>query len=156
MGETWGPKRTQSLKLAPSDPTMWYRKAINVQLFWHGTGPLRVWGQGAGNEYWGENKVSDVRWCPCSHWDIRGDHLPVTSRTIFEVKYHFSGLPWWLSGKESTCQCRRPRLDPWSREDPLEKEMTTHTSMLVWKIPWTEEPGKLQSMGLQKSQTLSS
>ena len=39
------------------------------------------------------------------------------------------------------------------REDPLEKEMTTHSSILAWKIPWTEEPGRLQSMGLQKSQT---
>ena len=35
-------------------------------------------------------------------------------------------------------------------EDPLEKEMATHSSTLVWKIPWTEEPGRLQSMGSQK------
>ena len=33
------------------------------------------------------------------------------------------------------------------REDPLEKEMATHASILAWKIPWTEEPGRLQSMG---------
>ena len=37
-------------------------------------------------------------------------------------------------------------------EDPLEKEMVTHSSILAWEIPWTEEPGGLQSMGLQKSQ----
>ena len=37
-------------------------------------------------------------------------------------------------------------------EDPLEKEMATHSSILAWEIPWTEEPGGLQSMGLQKSQ----
>ena len=35
-------------------------------------------------------------------------------------------------------------------EDPLEKEMTTHSSILDWEIPWTEEPGRLQSMGLQR------
>ena len=35
-------------------------------------------------------------------------------------------------------------------EDPLEKEMTTHSSMLAWKIPQMEEPGRLQSMGLQR------
>ena len=35
-------------------------------------------------------------------------------------------------------------------EDPLEKEMATHSSTLAWKIPWTEEPGRLQSMGLQR------
>ena len=38
-------------------------------------------------------------------------------------------------------------------EDALEKEMATHSSILAWKIPWTEEPGGLQSMGSQKSQT---
>ena len=35
-------------------------------------------------------------------------------------------------------------------EDPLEKEMATHSRTLAWKIPWTEEPGRLQSMGLQR------
>ena len=38
-------------------------------------------------------------------------------------------------------------LDP---EDPLEKEMATHSSILAWRIPWTEEPGWLQSVGLQR------
>ena len=37
-------------------------------------------------------------------------------------------------------------------EDPLEKEMTTHSSIRPWKIPWTEEPSRLQSMGSHKSQ----
>ena len=36
------------------------------------------------------------------------------------------------------------------REDPLEKEMATHSSILAWKIPWMEESGRLQSMGLQR------
>ena len=36
------------------------------------------------------------------------------------------------------------------QEDPLEKEMATHSSILAWKILWTEEPGGLQSMGLQR------
>ena len=35
-------------------------------------------------------------------------------------------------------------------EDPLEKEMSTHSSILAWIIPWTEEPGELQSMGMQR------
>ena len=37
-----------------------------------------------------------------------------------------------------------------AQEDPLEKEMATHSSTLVWRIPWTEEPGGVQSMGLQR------
>ena len=39
------------------------------------------------------------------------------------------------------------------QEDSLEKEMATHSSILVWEIPWTEEPSRLQSMGSRKSQT---
>ena len=35
-------------------------------------------------------------------------------------------------------------------EDPREKEMATHSSILAWEIPWTQEPGRLQSMGLQR------
>ena len=41
------------------------------------------------------------------------------------------------------------QVQPLGREDPLEKEMATHSSILVWKIPWTEESGRLQS-GLQR------
>ena len=37
-----------------------------------------------------------------------------------------------------------------SQEDPLEKEMATYSSILAWEIPWTEKPGGLQSMGLQR------
>ena len=44
--------------------------------------------------------------------------------------------------------------EPWvqslSQEDPLEKGMATHSSILAWRIPWTEEHGGLQSMGLQR------
>ena len=42
------------------------------------------------------------------------------------------------------------RVRSLGREDPLEKEMATHSSTLAWKIPWMEEPGRLQSMGLQR------
>ena len=45
-------------------------------------------------------------------------------------------------------------LETWvqflGREDPLEKEMATHSSILAWRNPWREEPGRLQSMGLQR------
>ena len=37
------------------------------------------------------------------------------------------------------------------REDPLEEEMATHSSILAWRMPWTEEPGGLQPMGLRKT-----
>ena len=41
-------------------------------------------------------------------------------------------------------------VNPRSQEDPLEKEMATHSNILPWKIPWTEEPGGVQSMRLQR------
>ena len=44
------------------------------------------------------------------------------------------------------------RVPSLSWEDPLKEEMATHSSILAWRIPWTEEPGRLQSMGYQ-SQT---
>ena len=59
-----------------------------------------------------------------------------------------AGLPRWVSGKESTCQCRRPGFNPWIEKNPW--RMATYSSILSWKIPWTKEPGRLQSMGLQR------
>ena len=47
------------------------------------------------------------------------------------------------------------QVRPLGQEDPLEKEMATHSSTLAWKIPWTEEAGRLQSMGLQSETRLS-
>ena len=59
------------------------------------------------------------------------------------------GLPTWLTDKESACQCRR-LLCSLGEEGPLEKEMATHSSIVAWEIPWTEESGGLQSMELQE------
>ena len=42
------------------------------------------------------------------------------------------------------------RVQSLAREDAMEKEIATHSSILAWKIPWTEEPGKRQSMGLKR------
>ena len=45
---------------------------------------------------------------------------------------------------------RETQVRSLGREDPLEKEMATHSSTLAWRIPWREEPGRLQSMGSQR------
>ena len=50
---------------------------------------------------------------------------------------------------------RETRIRSLGLEDPLEKEMETHSSILAWKIPWTEEPRRLQSMGSQSQTRLS-
>ena len=59
------------------------------------------------------------------------------------------GFPGGLDGKDSVCNAGDPvRSLGW--EDPLEKEMTAHSSILAWKIPWMAEPGRLLSMGSQR------
>ena len=55
----------------------------------------------------------------------------------------------FISYKEPTCECRRHNRSL-GREDPLKKEMATHSSILTWKFSWTKEPGGLQSMELQR------
>ena len=70
----------------------------------------------------------------------------------FIVQLSHSYIPTRLSGKESICQAGDVGSSL-GREDPLEKEMATHSSIIAWEIPWTEETGGLQSRGSQKSQT---
>ena len=59
-------------------------------------------------------------------------------------------IPYYFSGKDPTCQLQE--LQVWSLgwEDPLDEEMATHSSIPAWETPWTEEPGGLQSMELQR------
>ena len=47
-------------------------------------------------------------------------------------------------------ETKETQLKSLGREDPLEKEMAIHSSILAWRIPWTEEPGRLQSMGPER------
>ena len=60
-------------------------------------------------------------------------------------------LPWWLSGKESACQCRRRRFSPWIEKISW-KEMAVHSNILAWKIPWTEEAKATIHMTKQQQQ----
>ena len=61
-------------------------------------------------------------------------------------------FPGGASAKESTCQCRRHQewVPSLGQEYRLEEGMATHSSVLAWRIPGTEEPGGLQSMGSQR------
>ena len=86
---------------------------------------------------------------------------PQLSRTPFyngtlthrvdEHTYLSNCLPsiWWLTVKKPPA-VQETQVRSLGQEDPLEKGMTTHSSILVWRTPWTEELGRLQSMGLQK------
>ena len=68
-----------------------------------------------------------------------------------EQQEHSVGLPWWRVVKNSPANAGDlGSILGW--EDPLEKEMATHSSILAWEIPWTEEPGRLWFMESAKSQ----
>ena len=54
------------------------------------------------------------------------------------------------SGKDSACRSRSTVVQSLDQKGPLEEEMATHSSILAWEIPWTEEPGGLQSRGSQR------
>ena len=60
------------------------------------------------------------------------------------------GLPQWLSRKESSCNAGDAFM---GREDHLEESMATHSIILAWRIPWTEEPGGLKVHGVTQNQT---
>ena len=77
-------------------------------------------------------------------WTLNIEHFP---KIILN-----DGLPRWCSGEESTCHLQEVQEKwIWSLdwEDALEKEMATHSSILAWKVPWTEEPSR-QFIGLQR------
>ena len=61
---------------------------------------------------------------------------------------HTQGFAGGSDGKDSAKQ--ETWVQSLGQEDPLEKGMATHSSILAWRVPWTEEPGRLQSMGLQR------
>ena len=69
--------------------------------------------------------------------------------------YPRPGLPWWLSGEETVSLCRRCRCHLWVGKSMWRRKRQPTPSILAWKILWTEEPGGLQSMGLQSQTPLS-
>ena len=81
--------------------------------------------------------------------------LRYCSPNLCKWNYLYGGLPFFCPSL--VAQTVKPLSTMWEtwvrslgREDPLEKEMATHSSILAWKIPWTEEPGRLHSMGSQR------
>ena len=79
-------------------------------------------------------------------------HDPACQINILLHLFYKVGFPCSASGKETACQCRIKEIQVRSLgwEDLLEKEMTTHSSILVWEIPGTKEADRLQSMGLKR------
>ena len=80
---------------------------------------------------------------------------------MISVESSFQRFPGSSDGEESTCKAGRPsnagdpvmqdtRVQSLSRKDPLKEEIASHSSILAWRIPWTEESGGLWSIGSQR------
>ena len=82
-----------------------------------------------------QSKVQTIKWLVLKDWLLQN-----------------LGLPWWHSGKDSACNAGDANSTPGS-EDPLEKGMANHSTILAWRVPWTEEPGGPSPHGVTKSQT---
>ena len=93
-------------------------------------------------EWWNQE------WAACAltsdQWVLRANYGSELTIRIYEV-----GLPWWLRQWRICPQCGRSGFDPSVMKMPWSKGIAT-SSILVWRIPWTEEPGRLQFMGLQR------
>ena len=102
----------------------WRRERLPTPVFWpgefHG-----LYGP------WGHKESDTTEWLSVSDWYITGASLVA-------------------QGVKNPSVMQEAQVQSLDQEDPLEKEMATHSSILAWRIPWTEEPGRLQSMGLQR------
>ena len=83
------------------------------------------------------NRTAAFYWSGESHCSWPSEGLAPEARVF----------PWWFRRCRIHLQSRRPEFDPWVGKDHLEKGVATHASILAWRIPGTEEPGGLLSMG---------
>ena len=112
-------------------------------------------GQEEGSGCWEGGDGPGEGWSMCSHLFVLLKYSWYT--VVLASGVQQNDLVIYLYGTSLVAQMVKNlpamwEIRVWSlgQEDPLEKEMATHSSVLAWKIPWTEEPGGLQSMGLQK------
>ena len=88
-------------------------------------------------------------WIPCISF---GGQINLYSDTFLCIRISTQRVPGG-SVVKNLLAVQEMWVQSLPQEDPLEKEMATHSRILTWEIPWTEEPGDLQSMGSQKSWT---
>ena len=113
------------------------------------------------NLFWGIFTALQSTLVNWMYWSL-SDPIPQDFHTMFlefdEGEYDIARL-WFYSISHSSLVAQRvknppAKQDTWVRslgwEDPLERGMATHSSILPWRVPWTEEPVRLQSIGLQR------
>jgi len=77
----------------------------------------------------------------------------MTSLSHFLFHFYLLQVAQWVKNPPAVLETQETWVQSLGLEDPLQEEMATHSSILDWRIPWTAEPGSLQSMGSQRSDT---
>ena len=88
----------------------------------------------------GQWMAGEGGWVP--KWELIGPNLGLLQGQV--------GFRWWLWWEKNLLAIKKTWVQFLGREDSLEEGMATHYSVLAWRTPWTEEPGRLQSTGLQR------
>ena len=119
--------------------------ALMTPHFWLSMCQCRCWAELYSRAPWSGVRCTLGGWStPTVNWNERQVRL--------------TGSPGGSVGKESACEAGDCLQETWvqsmDQEDPLQKEMVTHSSILAWEIPWTQEPGGPQSMGSWESDNL--
>ena len=97
--------------------------------------------------------IQETQWIWSQKWLKLGTWSVTDYSSAQVVTDKASGFPAGTREKEAARQCRRLkrcRFDPWVGKIPWRHAVATHSSILAWRTPWTEEPGRLQSMGSQR------
>jgi len=89
-------------------------------------------------------------WVSTGWVNLRGYVLRVYIMITFTFIHFFTRTSLVAQTVKNLSTMRETWVPSLGREDPLEKEMAIHSSTIAWKIPWTEEPGRLQSMGSKR------
>ena len=82
-----------------------------------------------------------------------GFNFKLNTYVLIHKYVYIIGLPCWLRWSKNPPAIQETRVRSLGQEDSLEKGISTHSSILAWKLPWAEEPGRLQPMGSQGSDT---
>ena len=104
------------------------------------------WAEGSGkNENYSCNRKGGL-------WHSPRGHRPLTpcETEIYRLFMCFPGASLEAQTVENLPVKQETWVQSLGRDEPLKKGMATHSSILAWEIPWTEEPGRLQSLGLQR------
>ena len=120
----------------------------------------KIFSSSSSGDAWDNRKRGDFLWCGILRWGVvlslisRPPSVPFLLTELLLLLTHSVDITLWASLVAQMVKClptmRETRVQSLGQEDPLEKEMATHSSTLAWKIPWVEERGRPQSMGSQR------